>query len=68
MSQTNHCSTRQAEEEMLRAEIRRFETHLVHIANEDDCAYGKARIRVFENLLREHRHRLDTLVAPSTLF
>ena len=46
---------------MLRAEIRRFESHLNTIRDEDDCAYSKARIREFETLLQEHRNRLDAL-------
>jgi hypothetical protein len=52
-------------EESLRAEIRQFETHLAHIAAEDDSAYGKARIRLYENLLHERRLALDALTAPS---
>jgi len=62
MNLPDHHVTRHTEEEMLRAEIRRFEAHLANIANEDDCAYGKARIRAFEALLQEHRSRLHDLV------
>ena len=50
-------------EASLRAEIHQFETHLAHIAAEDDSAYGKARIRLYENLLHERRLQLDALTA-----
>ena len=49
--------------ESLRAEILEFETHLAHIAAEDDSAYGKARIRLYENLLHERRLQLQALTA-----
>lgn len=53
-----------SQEDALRAEIRHFETHLAHIAAEDDSAYGKARIRLYESLLQERRHQLSALTAP----
>jgi len=55
--------TEPSREDALRAEIREFETHLAHIAPEDDSAYGKARIRLYENLLHERRLQLDALTA-----
>jgi len=54
------------DEATLRAEIQCVEQHLVKIAGEDDCAYGKARIRAFETLLLEQRRRLDVLVSAAT--
>lgn len=51
------------EQQLLREEISHFEKHLANINADDDCAYGKARIRAFEALLEEHRRRLDALIA-----
>ena len=50
-------------EQALRAEIRAFEIHLERIESEDDSAYAKARIRMYESLLQERRHQLDALTA-----
>ncbi len=61
----NHVdqNARPLDAEQLRAEIRRYEAHLAEIAGHDDSAYEKARIRTYETLLQQHRHRLHTLAA-----
>lgn len=47
----------------LRAEISRVEKHLADIVTDDDSAYAKARIRLYEALLVERRHQLDAWTA-----
>ena len=47
----------------LRAEISRVEKHLADIVTDDDSAYAKARIRLYEALLVERRRQLDTWTA-----
>ena len=62
MPQPSH-STLPACAETLRANIRRVEEHLARIAWEDDSAYEKARLRVYEELLGQWRRELASLTA-----
>lgn len=52
---------RRTQEEHLRTQIHEIETHLKTIVADDDCAYEKARLRVYETMLEDHRRRLDAL-------
>jgi hypothetical protein len=61
MNHAHHPS--EATEDELRTQIREVEAHLAHIANEDNSAYGKARIRLYEAMLQERRQRLSLLNA-----
>ena len=53
---------RENEEETLRSDIALFESHLAAIRADDDSAYEKARIRVYEGLLQERHARLQRLL------
>ncbi len=65
MNDPDTHAVRRAQEEVLRAEIRHVEQHLAKIGADDDSAYEKARIRVYETLLQQRRQQLDGLAAAS---
>lgn len=51
------------ETDTLRDEIRHYEAHLARVADDDDSACGKARIRMVEVQLQQRRERLVALMS-----